>query len=162
MKIILENELERYAWDVMMSAHYKWEKNHGDLLRGQMEWYFNDIFKEETEEVIKKEVERRLRDEFGEEFFVSEDEYVKSELERLEKKYSDVEMTVDEKQELEGDLREEYRYIQEEISDKREYTPMNVEEDLRNVYCTFFNAPEELTVVYKDEVIQGQEKPVED
>lgn len=151
MKIILENELERYAWGVMMEAHYKWEKNHGDSLQNQMGVYFHYAFEKETEEAIKKEAERRLRNIFGEEFFVSEDEYVKSGLED----YGDDEMTNDEKQELERDLRDEYRSNQEDIAEKREYMPEHVEDDLRKVYYTFFNAPEALTVIYNGEVIRG-------
>lgn len=151
MKIILENDLEKYAWEIMLSAHYKWEKNHGDRLHDQMDWYFHKIYKEETGEAIKKEVERQLLDMFGEEFFVSEDEYVKSGLEN----YGDDEMTDDEKQELERDLRDEYRSSQEDIAEKREYMPEHVEDDLRKVYYTFFNAPEELTVIYNGEIIQG-------
>lgn len=122
MKIILENELERYAWGVMMEAHQAWEKNNGDLLHDQMGVYFHDFFKEETEEVIKKEADRRLRDKFGEEFFVSEDEYVKSGLED----HGDDEMADDEKQELERDLRDEYRVVQEDIVEEREYVPVDV------------------------------------
>lgn len=153
MKIILENELEKYAWEIMMSAHYKWEKNHGDSLQRQMDTYFHYAYKKETEEIIKKEVERRLRDMFGEEFFASEDEYVKSGLED----YGD-EMTDEEKRELERDLRKEYRSNQEDIVEKREYMPEHVEDDLREVYYTFFNAPEDLTVIYNGEVIQGKPK----
>jgi hypothetical protein len=154
MKIILESELERYAWGVMMAAHYKWEKNYGDSLQRQMDTYFHFAYEKETEEVIKKEVEHQLRDMFGEEFFLSEDEYVKSGLED----YGDDEMTDDEKQKLERDLRDEYRSNQEDIAEKREYMPEDVVEDLRKIYFKFFNAPENLTVIFNDEVIQGAEK----
>ncbi len=145
MKIILENELEKYAWEVMIAAHYKWEKNHGDLLREQMEWYFEDIFKKESEEAIKKEVERRLRDEFEDEFFVSEDEYVENELEKNEAYH-------------EGDLREEYREVHADIADRRKYIADEVSDSLSLMYYTFFNAPENLTVLYDGQVIQGAAK----
>lgn len=153
MKIILENELERYAWGIMVSAHCKWEKNHGDSLHGQMSWYFNDIFKEETEEAIKKEVERRLRDEYDEEFFVAEDECVKA---GLGNNGAD-NMSPDERAMLETELREEYRDFQEDIADRRECLPEEVRDKLRQIYYTFFNAPEKLTVMYNGEVIQGQD-----
>jgi hypothetical protein len=32
MKIILESELEKCAWEIMMIAHHKWKRNYGGLL----------------------------------------------------------------------------------------------------------------------------------
>lgn len=152
MKIILENELEKWAWEIMMAAHYKWEKNHGMLLLDQMNWYFEDIYGKEREKIIKQEVERRLLDDFDEEFFATEDEYVKSGLE----KYTDdfFEGANEEKQDFERDLRKEYRVAQEDIADARDYLPDDVKDELRQIYYTFFNAPEKLTVIYNGEVIQ--------
>ncbi len=157
MQIILENELEKFAWGIMMEAHYKWEKNHGDSLSYQVEWYFEDLLKEETDKAINEEIERRerrLRDKFGEEFFVSEDEYVKSELEGD----ADYDLTDEERQELEQDYREDYRAVREDIDSEVEYLPVEVKDNLRNIYYTFFNAPETLTVIFNGEVIQGEEK----
>jgi hypothetical protein len=76
MKIILESELERYAWETMIEAHRGWEKNHGDTLRDHMECYFDGVFKTDTDEAIKAEVERRLDDEFADDLSVTEEEYV--------------------------------------------------------------------------------------
>lgn len=99
-----------------------------------------------------REVERRLRDEFGEEFFVTEDEYVKEGL----KAYGDDDLTDEEKKKLEQDLREEYREVHKDIAEERENLFEAVEDELRSVYYSFFNAPENLTVIYNGEVIQGR------
>ena len=154
MKIILDNELEKYAWEIMMAAHYKWEKNHGDSLREQMDWYFDDLCRKETDKLVNEEVERRLCDEFGEEFFVSEDDYVKLGLE----KYADDDLTDEEKQELEQDFREDYKLVREQIDDDRKYLPTEIRTELRAFYYTFFTAPENLTVIYNGKVIQGENK----
>ncbi len=151
MQIILENELEKYAWEVMIAAHYKWEKNHGDSLHDQMDWYFNNINKEETEEAVKKEVERRLRDDFDEESFLTEDEYVTAGL----KNNGADNMSPDEKSILEEELREEYRDFQKDITEEREKLPEEMRYKLGQIFYTFFNAPENLTVFYKGEVIQS-------
>ncbi|SFR14988.1 hypothetical protein [Desulfoscipio geothermicus] len=151
MKVILENELEKYAWEVMMAAQHKWKRNHGGVLCDQLDWYFEELYKEETDNIIKAEVERRLRDEFGEEFFVSKDEYVKSEL----KGYALDELTDKARQELEQEFREDYERVWEQIDDKREYLLEHVRQKLRGVYHTFFNGPQRLTVIYNGEVIQG-------
>ncbi len=153
MKVILENELEKYAWEMMMAAHYKWEKNHGETLRYAMDWYFEDLYKEETEKAVKGEIgrrERRLRDVYGEKFFVSEDEHVKSEMEG----YADDGLSGEEMQELEQEFREAYRAVREDIDADMRYLPIEVKDNLRAIYHTFFNAPEKLVVVY-NEVIQG-------
>lgn len=153
MKVILENELEKYAWVIMMAAHYKWEKNHGASLNDQMDWYFKDIYKEETVEAIKAEVERRLRNDFGEEFFVGEDEYVNTGLVN-----NDVDnVSPEERELLEKELREEYVDIQKDIEENREPMFEEVGDELNNSYYIFFNAPEKLTVIFKDEVIQSSE-----
>ncbi|MHB1128218.1 MAG: hypothetical protein ACYC2T_14940, partial [Bacillota bacterium] len=62
MKIILETPLEGTIWDVMITAHYKWEKNHGDTLQGQMDWYLKDLFKDEIDGAKKAEARRRVRE----------------------------------------------------------------------------------------------------
>ena len=153
MKVILENELERWAWGVMISAHYKWAKNHGRSLQNHMDWWFEELCKDERNEATKQEIERRSRDEFGEEYFVTEDEYVKSGL----KAYNDDDFTnEEEKRKLEQELREEYREVQKDISEMRERLPIEVEHKLRQIYYTFFITPENLTVVYNDEIIQGK------
>jgi hypothetical protein len=153
MKVILENELEKWAWSVMLAAHYKWEKNYGRTLQDQMGWYFEGLHIDQKREAVQKEVERRLRDVFDEEFFTTEDEYLKSGLEA----YNDEDFTdEEEKQKLKQGLREEYREVQKDISEMRERISMEVEHKLRQIYYTFFNAPENLTVIYNDEIIQGK------
>lgn len=154
MIIVLESELEKYAWEVMISAHYKWGKNHARPLRDQLDWYFNDIYKKETEEAVKKEIERQLRYEFGEEFFVSEEEYVKCGLEV--DCYKDLDDQ--QRQQLEQDLREEYKEVQELISEESEYKPDEVWNKLYFIYTKFFISPEKLTVMYNGEIIQGEVK----
>lgn len=144
MRIILENELEKHAWEIMMAAHYKWEKNHGDSLREQMDWYFEELYGKETDKLVDEEVERRLREEFGEEFFVSEDEYVESGLEN-------------DKANHDSDLREEYRQVQADIVDVRKYLQTEIRTELRALYYIFFTTPEMLTVIYNGKVIQGED-----
>lgn len=153
MIIVLESELEKYAWEVMISAHYKWVKNHARPLGDQLDWYFNDIYKKETEEAVKKEIERQLRYEFGEEFFVSEEDYVKCGLEADCYK----ELDDQQRQQLEQDLHEEYKEVQELISEESEYKPDEVRHMLYLIYNTFFISPEKLTVMYNGEIIQGEE-----
>jgi len=151
MKIILESELEKCAWEIMMIAHHKWKRNYGGLLSDYVDWYFEELYKDETDNVVKAEVERQLRDEFGEEFFVSKDEYVKSEL----KGYALDELTDQERQELEQEFREDYGRVWKKIDAKRECLLEYVRQKLRGVYHTFFNGPQRLTVIYNGEVIQG-------
>ncbi|OPX92602.1 MAG: hypothetical protein A4E53_00393 [Pelotomaculum sp. PtaB.Bin104] len=153
MKIILENELEKYAWDVMMAAHYKWEKNHGSSLQDQMSWYFEDLYKEETEKALKDEIERKLRENWGDEYGLTEEEYVAKGLESCGDDWEE-----DERKDYENELREDFKYLQDDIADDREGLKFNVEEKLRSLYYTFFNAPENLTVVYKDEIVQGAKR----
>lgn len=152
MKIILENELEKWAWGVMMGAHYKWEKNHGSVLQDQVYRWFEDWCREETEKAIKEEIERRLRDNFGDDYGMSKEEYVANGLAR----YDDFDLTGDEIKELEKELLDEYESLQKDIADVREDLTETVKDELRNTYYTFFNAPENLTVIYNDEVIQGK------
>lgn len=150
MKIILENELEKWAWGVMMAVHYKWEKNHGSVLQDHVYWWFEEMYKEETEKAIKEEIERRLRDNWDDDYGLSKEEYVANGLAR----YGD--LTGDEIKELEKELLDEYESLQKDIADDREDLTETVKDELRNTYYTFFNAPEELTVIYNDEVIQGK------
>ncbi|SFH33374.1 hypothetical protein SAMN05660649_04775 [Desulfotomaculum arcticum] len=152
MKVILENKLEKCAWEIMMAAQYKWKRNYGSLMCDHLDFYFEDIYKDEADKAVNDEVERRLRDEFGEEFFVSKDEYVKSEL----KGYALDEMTNEERQKLEQEFRDDYKYVWEQIEDEREYLQEHVWQKLRGVYYTFFNSPHRLTVIYDGEVIQGE------
>ncbi|SFF97572.1 hypothetical protein SAMN05660649_00291 [Desulfotomaculum arcticum] len=151
MKVILENELEKCAWEIMMAAQHKWKRNYGSLMCDHLDFYFEDIYKEEADKAVNEEVERRLRDEFGEEFFVGKDEYVKSELEG----YALDELTDEERQELEREFCDDYKYVWEQIEDEREYLLEDVRQKLRGVYYTFFNGPQRLTIVYNGEVIQG-------
>lgn len=151
MKVILENELEKWAWDVMMSAHYKWEKNHGSVLQDQISWWFEDLYKDEREEAVKQEVERRLRDNWDDDYGLSEDEYVARVLADLDDDWDE-----DEKKTYEDELREEYKLLQDDIADDREDLTETVKDELRDVYYTFFNAPEKLTVIFNSEVIQSE------
>ncbi|MTI80062.1 MAG: hypothetical protein FH758_04115 [Firmicutes bacterium] len=148
MKIILENKMEEYAWEIMMAAHYKWEKNHGDVLRDQMDWYFNDIYKEETQELIRKEVEKRLIGDYGSEGFdvigVSKVMYVAKGLFN----HKDNPHTAPENiEQFKQELAEEYQDIREEYEQQRKWATIRLEEELNSIYYTFFNAPEELTVL---------------
>jgi len=152
MKIILESELEKCAWEIMMAAQYKWERNYGSSMCDYFDYYLKDIYKEEADQAVKDEAESRLRDKFGEEFFVGKDEYVKSELEG----YAPDELIDEEKQELEQGLCEDYDHVWEQIEDEREYLMEDVRQKLRGIYYTFFNGPQRLTVIYNDEVIQGE------
>jgi len=148
MRIILENELERKVWPVLMAAHYKWEKNHGDSLRGQMEWYLNDLYKEETEEWIITEVKRRLKDNnLGYEPGMTVEQYIQQNVEDLDLEPAELE-------EHKKDLTEDYQEIKEDYESIREGHEYDVREELRNFYFCLFNAPEDLTVEYNGEIIQ--------
>lgn len=35
MKIVLESQMEVKLWGILLAAHYKWEKNHGNSIRDQ-------------------------------------------------------------------------------------------------------------------------------
>ena len=155
MKIILENEIEKWAWDVMMRAHYKWEKNYGRGLQDQMDWYFEELYKEETDKAIKDEIDRRLRDNWGDDYGINEEEYVANGL----KVVGDLEdWNEDDITEMKNELREEYEVLQEDIAEEREMLTFTVEEELRSLYYTFFNAPEKLTVIFNGETIQEVKK----
>ncbi|MCL6479350.1 MAG: hypothetical protein K6T65_13240 [Peptococcaceae bacterium] len=154
MKIVLESELELRAWSVMMEAHRLWEKNQGTLLRDMVDWYFSDILRGDTEDMIKREVERLLREGWPEEYGVSEDEYVKNGLDGFE------DLDEVKKKELENDLREEYKFAQEEIAEEREVLNEVVENELRKFYHTFFNAPEKLIVICEGEVVSKEKNVV--
>ncbi|OPY62245.1 MAG: hypothetical protein A4E56_01438 [Pelotomaculum sp. PtaU1.Bin065] len=155
MKIILENELEKWAWGVMMAAHYKWEKNHGGSLQDLMSWYFEDLYKEETEKALKDEIECRFRRAWGDDSRLTEEEYVAKGLEEGLEICGD-DWDDDEKKDYENELREDFKFLQEDIAYEREGLEFDVKKELRSLYYTFFNAPEDLTVIYKDEIIQGK------
>lgn len=148
MKIVLENELEKWTWGIMMEAHYKWEKNHGAMLLDQMNCFFEVFFKDERRKIIQKEVERRLRENWGDDYGLTEEEYVAKELADLE------DLNEGEKKAWEIDFKEDYKCMQESIEEDREVLKVTVEDQLRSVYYTFFSAPEELSVIYNDEAIQ--------
>lgn len=154
MKVILENELEKKAWEIMMAAHYKWERNHGSSLIDQMEWYFNDLYKDETKEMIDQEVESRLTVDYGPEGLdvigVTEEEYVRKGLEN----YKDDGLTEQEVVELKADLAKEYQDFVKDYESDKKYLQDEVKIDLYKIYHTFFCVPEKLTVEYKGEIIQ--------
>lgn len=83
MKIILESELEKWAWEVMMAVHCKWAKNHGSVINDQLSWYFDELYKDEKENMVKQEVERRLKESWPDGYGVSEEDYVAGELAEL-------------------------------------------------------------------------------
>jgi len=141
MKIILESELEKQTWEIMMAAHYKWEKNHGDSLRDQMQWYFEDLYRDEVKAVIEKEARRRVNEDWKHTLSLETilDEYLKE--------------CVDDGVSRE-ELVEEYERLCGEMLEDLKNQRAAVEEDLRRLYSRFFNAPERLTVVYQ-EVVQG-------
>ncbi len=143
MKIILENELEKKAWGIMMEAHYKWEKNYGDSLRQQMEWHFFDLKRDDVKAMIEEEAHRRVNEDW--------------------RNILTLDMTLEEYLEECADdgvsreeLVEEYERLHGEILEDLEVQKVAVEEDLRRLYSSFFNAPEGLTVVYQ-EVVQGSD-----
>ncbi|MDA8335101.1 MAG: hypothetical protein M0Z41_08955 [Peptococcaceae bacterium] len=145
MKITLESELERYAWEVMVQAHRKWEKNHGDSLRDQMEWYFDGIFKADTDEAIKAEVQLRLEDAYGGDPDITEEQYV-----------STARLGDGEDPGWEERYREEYQCLQAEIAAKREELTWDAKQALRDAWHRYLLAPEDLTVMFNGEVIQGK------
>ncbi|MCF8022640.1 MAG: hypothetical protein K9L17_08120 [Clostridiales bacterium] len=155
MKIILESELEKKVWEIMIKAHNKWEKNNGDSLKEQMHWYFNDIYREQTKAAVEQEVECRLKYSWGEQLYndlvnLSEEEYVSKGLQNNNQK---------EGKELPKELREEYINLKKEIQQDREYKLKEVELEIKNIYSKFFNSPKELPVVYNKTVIQGGQLP---
>lgn len=149
MKIILENEMEKKAWSILLSAHYKWEKNHGDSINNQMKFYFYDLFKDETEKIIEEEVKSRLNAVYGDLNIVgvSKEQYVKGVLD---------DAPYEVKEEVEGeydDLISCYEYDKESI-------PGIVKQQLFDFHYELFNAPELLVVESSDgEIIQkGREE----
>lgn len=157
MRIILESELEKQVWEIMMEAHEKWEKSHGHTLQDMMERYFNEVYKDEIEAVVKREVERRLVEKYGEEEYknlvgFSENEYVTRALESAGVEDWDE----DKMDEMKDELRKKYRNLQEELAEDEEFLTAEVDFKISDMYLTFFNAPEKLTVIYNGEVIQGE------
>ena len=156
MKIILENEKEVKLWDIMMAAHYKWEKNHGDSLRDRMEWYFFDLHKEETDEIIQKVADVRLEESYGKGGYnvidATEEQNVRQGLEGNCLK----ELSMDKIEELKSDLVQEYKDLKDEYEGEKSYLPDEIKNEITSFYYTFFNAPENLTVEYNGEIIQKQ------
>lgn len=150
MKIVLESEVEVKLWETLLAAHYKWEKNYGDSIRDQMEWYFFDLFKEETEEIMAKEAASRLQADYEDVFGKTLDQYIDEGL----KYYLDQGMIEDEIEELKTDLAEEYKNFTEEYESDKESMPEEIEEEIRRFYYNFFNAPEDLIVEYNGEIIR--------
>jgi seryl-tRNA synthetase len=137
----LGKELEKQAWGIMMGAHYKWEKNYGDSLREQMEWHFFDLNNDDVKAMIEEEAHRRVKENWDNVLSLetSLNEYLKD--------CADDGVSREE-------LVEEYERLRGEILEDLEDEKVAVEEDLRRLYSSFFNAPERLTVVYQ-EVVQG-------
>ena len=141
MKIILESELEKKAWGIMMGAHYKWEKNNGDSLRDQMEWHFFDLNRDDVKAMIDEEAHRRVKENWDNVLSLE------TQLDGYLEDSADDGVSREE-------LVEEYERLRGEILEDLEDEKVAVEEDLRRLYSSFFNAPERLTVVYQ-EVVQG-------
>ena len=137
MKIILENELEKQAWGIMMGANYKWEKNHGDSLREQMEWHFFDLNRNDVKAMIDEEAPRRVKENWDN--VLSLETTLNEYLEECADDGVSRDELVEEYERLRGE-------ILEDLEDKKEA----VEEDLRKLYSSFFNTPERLTVVYQE------------
>lgn len=154
--------MEKKAWEIMMSAHYKWEKNHGSQLQDFISFYFSEIYIDVVNEIIEKETEVRLKVIHEEEYFCSEDEFVVNRIDENIDWWNDDEYYEPlDFQEIAEEIKEwldEYREVQEEIQAARENTRFDVQDELRLFYYNFFNAPETLTVIYNDEVIQGKSR----
>jgi len=157
MKVILENELEKWAWELMMTDHCKWDKKNGSNLMEQMDWYFFDLHKDETEQMINKDVNAQLADDYGPEGFnfaeVTEEEYVQDGLEY----HKDDGMTKQEQEKLKAELASEYWETLAEYKDKKRSIRDEIRLQLYGIYRTFICVPKKLTVVYYSEVFQGSE-----
>jgi len=149
--------MEKQVWEIMMSAHFKWERNHGAQLQDFISFYVNELYIEEVMEILDKEVETRLKDLYGNEYFCSEDEYILNGIDNNIKYWNDDSYYEPyEFQEIADEISDwikDYREVREEIKDNREDIKDEVEDELRSFYYTFFNAPEELIVIYNGEVI---------
>ena len=171
MKIILESELERYAWEEMIPALTRWERHNGRTLRDYMEWWMEDLNKDQTEAAIKAEVERRLEDEYSDDLNTTEEEeYVAAAMSRhedpdkldydlatlVENPEEERERMRKERQEWAAEYRQEYRDLQAEIADRREELMEEIKEKLRRTYCMFFSDLEDLTILFDGEVIHGK------
>ncbi|RYD01503.1 hypothetical protein N752_29830 [Desulforamulus aquiferis] len=163
MKIILENEMEKQAWEIMMSAHYKWEKNHGYTLQDAMSFCFDVIYNEEVKKMITEEVEIRLIDTYGKEYFCSEDEFILQYIDEHIDYWNDDSyyepFDFQEIAEEISDWIQDYRDTSKEIDEEKETLKEDVRDELRLFYYTFFNAPEDLTVEFNGEVIQQYQDP---
>ncbi|OPY61665.1 MAG: hypothetical protein A4E56_01900 [Pelotomaculum sp. PtaU1.Bin065] len=155
MKIILENSFEKWAWGMMIKAHSNFEKKKDLSLCEHMGRFFNDLCREETEHMIANEVESRLVEEYGVEVFdvieVDEKKYVQK---GVNTHYEECAMSEDDLQQLIVDLVEEYRSFNRIYKNFMVTKEDEIREELTHFYYTFFNAPQNLTVIYKDEIIQ--------
>ena len=153
--------MEKKAWSILLAAHYKWEKNHGDSIRDQMNWYFFDLYKEETDQIIAKETGRRLFEEYGpnglDVMGVSEEMYVSLGLLNHQDWLKDV--SEEDYLKFKEDLVKEYQEFMEDFK----WDKLNIEDEVRDeltkVYSRLFNAPENLIVEYNGEIIQQYKDP---
>lgn len=150
MRIVLETKMEKWAWEIMMAAHSKWQKHSGSNLLNHMERYFYDIYKQETEEMIKKEAEARLAPDYGPEGLnvigVSEEQYVQ---EGLDNNKGD-DLLEQELEKFKQVLVVEYLNFLESYEDEKQYVIKDVKCDIWQIYYTLFSAPERLTVIYNE------------
>lgn len=156
MRIILENEMEKQAWPILLAAHYKWEKNHGDSISSQMEWYFNGLFKEETEIIVMAEAKARLLAIYGPDggvniIGVTEEQYIENGSYGLNDEVIDL-------VEFKKDLSIEYRELMADYEDDKISITEEVRDELRNIHYNLFNAPEDLTVEYNGEPLPKEGK----
>ncbi|MHB1127534.1 MAG: hypothetical protein ACYC2T_11385 [Bacillota bacterium] len=136
MKIILETALEGTIWDVMVAAHYKWEKNHGDTLQEQMDWYLKDLFKEEIDGAKKAEVQRRVRQLYPEAFLLE-----KEKEERINEAVTEADATREE-------LEEEFQWLEEEAGEmEKSLMEYGLDEEINYLVYTFLRDPGKLTVI---------------
>jgi len=157
MKIILESEVECKAWEIMLAAHYKWEKNHGEVLQDQMDWYLDDLCKDEVDEFIEKEAPKQLDELWTEDELkvleLSCEEYIKYIRDgNAEDYYENPEELTDE------DIKNDYEMLKESILDDLEDKKESIREELHEVSYYYFRAPEKLIVEYQGEIIQGFNK----
>ncbi|MCG9969974.1 hypothetical protein L9W92_18450 [Pelotomaculum terephthalicicum JT] len=85
-------------------------------------------------------------------FNVTEEQFVKKSLNNYKKNS----LTKQEFEQLKYELAEDYRDFVDDYKTDKECQEEVIRQELRSFYNTFFNAPENLTVVYKGKIIQGK------
>jgi len=106
-----------------------------------MEWHFFDLNRDDVKAMIDEEAHRRVKENWDNVLSLE------TQLDGYLEDSADDGVSREE-------LVEEYERLRGEILEDLEDEKVAVEEDLRRLYSSFFNAPERLTVVYQ-EVVQG-------